>query len=434
MISDPFPTDTLGQKLCEVFSYRWMSLEGDTDDINNPNWRTIRNYPLRPRSLWAKYQDSAVLAGVRFGQETEYALIDIDKNSKFLNVSGINAIKDALATIGIVRTIAIRSSWSCGIHLYCPLPAKVATFDLACAIRYALAAQDIHIEAGQVESFPNTKAFAKGWLGQFSEYNGHRLPLQPGGGSCLLNNDLQPTGADLAVFFYQWEFSAAGQDSDLLTEALIQGRNSHRKKPKQREHPLDVWRREWELEISEGWSDHGQTNSLLRVMAGYGRVFLRLEGEDLHDFVVTAAIQAPGFEDYCGHHFDIGRRAASWCRAAERYYWPLGSEPKRDATAFDFNGERALDAQARIKAALAQLVSAGDWPATVTAQLKKLAHLARASFATLYKYAHLWNPLERCVIDHTESITADSPPTSSDQGDPPKPPPRKELHTSEPIY
>ena len=425
MIADPFPTDSLGQKLCQIFSYRWMSLEGDTEDATAPNWRTIRNYPLRPRTLWAKWQDPAALAGVRFGKETEYALIDIDKTSKFLNLLGIEAIRDALATIGIVRTIAIRSSWSGGIHIYCPLPEKVATFDLACAIKYALAAQDIHIEAGQIEAFPNVKAFAKGWLGQFSEYNGHRLPLQPGGGSCILNNDLQPAGAQLATFFAHWEFCAAAQDADLLTEAMARGRDSHRKKPKQRNHPLDEWRRDWELDINEGWSAHGQTNSLLKTISGYGRVFLRLEGEDLHDFVVTTAIQAPGFEEWCSHHYDIGRKAISWCQAAERYYWPLGSEPKRDQAAFDFNGDRALDAQARIKAAFEHLVKQADWPQQLTQQLKKLAELARTSFATLYKYAHLWRPAERCVIAQPVSLSADSPPLPSDPDDPPKPAPYK---------
>lgn len=425
MIADPFPTDSLGQKLCQIFAYLWMSLEGETEDTTAPNWRTIRNYPLRPRSLWAKWQDPAVLVGVRFGSETEYALIDIDKGSKFLSLTGINAIRDALATIGIVRTIVIRSSWSGGIHLYCPLPAKVATFDLACAIKYALAAQEIHLEAGQVESFPNVKAFAKGWLGQFSEYNGHRLPLQPGGGGVILNSDLQPAGAELRTFFAQWDFCAAAQDLDLLTEAMSQGRDSHRKKPKQRNHPLDEWRRDWELDINEGWTAHGQTNSLLKTMAGYGRVFLRLEGEDLHDFVVTTATQSPGFEDFCGHHYDIGRKAISWCRAAERYYWPLGSEAKRDKAAFDFNSERSLDAQSRIKAAFEHLVQQAEWPELITQQLKKLAELARASFATLYKYAHLWRPAERCVIDQPASITADSPPLPNDPDDPPKTAPSK---------
>lgn len=433
MITDPFPSDELGKRLCEIFSYRWMSLEGDTDDITSPNWRTIRNYPLRPRSLWKKYQDAKTLAGVRFGKETEYALIDLDKGGKFHSPERVAEIQASLETIGIVRTIPIRSSWSGGRHLYCPLPYKVPTFDLACAIRYALEAQDIYIEAGHVEVFPNTKAFAKGWLGQFSEYNGHRLPLQPGSGGALLDHDLNPTGADLKSFFAQWDFCVRAQDMDALTEAMATGRDRHRKRPKQKNHPLDEWRDDWELDISTGWTGHGQTNSLLKVISGYGRVFLRLEGEDLEVFTLRTAITAPGFDEYCKHAVDIASRVATWCRAAERYYWPLGDEPKRDKTAYDFNQERALDAQSRIKAACDWMKKRGTWPATVTAQLKALSQVAKTSFKTLYKYLHLWSDSERCVIPDRESDRGDLAPPNVDTADPPKAAPYGQLHTTDQI-
>ncbi|MGB3787804.1 MAG: hypothetical protein WA949_07325 [Phormidesmis sp.] len=410
-----------------------MTLEGDTDDATAPNWRTIRNYPLRPRSLWKKWQDLKTLAGVRFGKDTEYALIDLDKGGKFHSAESIAEIQAALETIGIVRTIPIRSSWNDGRHLYCPLPYKVPTFDLACAIRYTLEAQDIHLEAGQVEVFPNTKAFAKGWLGQFSEYNGHRLPLQPGSGGAMLDHDLNPMGASLERFFATWDFCVRAQDMDALEEALITGRERHRKRPKAKNHPLDEWRADWELEIQTGWTDHGQTNGLLKVISGYGRVFERLEGEDLEVFVLHTAITAPGFAEFCQHGADIGSKVAAWCRAAERYYWPLGDEPKRDKTAFDFNQERAIDAQSRIKAAYEWLKKRGEWPETITAQLKALSQKAKASFKTLYKYSQLWNPLERCVTVVREGDRGDSTSLNADTADPPKPAPYGELHTTNQI-
>ena len=429
MIADPFPTDPLGVKLCQIFSYRWMSLEGDTTDATAPNWRTIKNYPLRPRALWQKFCDAAQLVGVRFGKDTEYAVIDLDAGGKFCNVAGVQAVRDALETIGIVRTILVRSSWSGGLHLIIPLPYKVATFDLACALRYSLEAAEMHLEAGELEIFPNTKAFSKGYLGEFSEYNGHRLPLQPGSGSCLLDDDLNPIGADLKQFFCQWDFAKIAQDMEALTEALETGRDRHRKRPKMRSHPVDVWRAEWELDINEGWTAPGQTNSLLRTIAGYGRVFLRFEGEQLQEFAIETAVNAPGFEQHCSHQYDIGRKAAAWCRAAERYYWPLGEEPKRDKAAFNLNEERAIDAQSRIKAAYEWLSKKGRWPDTITAQLKALSQTAKASLKTLYKYSHLWNPLERCVIDHIASDRGDLPPHSADTGDPLKPLPYGQLHT-----
>lgn len=433
MISDPFPSDSLGQRLCEIFSYRWMSLEGNTDDITAPNWRTIKNYPLRPRSLWKKWQDAKTLVGVRFGSETEYALIDLDAGGKFHSPEQIAEIQAALETIGIVRTIPIRSSWSGGRHLYCPLPYKVPTFDLACAIRYALEAQEIHLEAGHVEVFPNTKAFAKGWLGQFSEYNGHRLPLQAGSGGVLLDHDFNPMGDSLARFFTSWDSCVRAQDMDTLTEAMLTGRERHRKRPKVKNHPLDEWRADWELEISTGWTGAGQTNGLLKVITGYGRVFLRLEGEDLEVFTLRTAITAPGFDEFCRHGANIASKVAAWCRAAERYYWPLGDEPKRDKTAFDFNQERAIDAQARIKAAYEWLLKRSEWPETTTAQLKALSQKAKTSFKTLYKYWQLWNPLKRCVIPDRESDRGDLTSLNADTADPLKPSPYGQLHTTDQI-
>ena len=406
-----------------------MSLEGTTDDATDPNWRTIKNYPLRPRALWKKFLDAAQIVGVRFGKETEYAVIDLDAGGEFCNAAGVQAVRDSLETIGIVRTILARSSWSGGLHLIIPLPYKVPTFDLACALRYTLEAADMHIKQGELEVFPNTKAFSKGWLGEFSEYNGHRLPLQPGSGGCLLDDDLQPTGADLERFFRQWDFAKVAQDMEALAGALEVGRDRHRKRPKMRSHPVDVWRAEWELDINEGWTGPKQTNSLLRTIAGYGRVFLRFEGEQLHEFVVETAVNAPGFDEHCSHQYDIGRKAAAWCRAAERYYWPLGDKPKRDKAAFDINKERALDAQSRIKAAYEWLVKKERWPETVTAQLTQLSQVARASLKTLYKYSHLWKPPERCVIDRTASDTGDSSPPVTSATDPPEPLSGGLLHT-----
>ena len=168
-------------------------------------------------------------------------------------------------------------------------------------------------------------------------------------------------------------------------------------------------------------------------MAGYGRVFLRFEGEQLHEFVVESAVNSPGFEEFCSHQYDIGRKAAAWCRAAERYYWPLGEEPKRDKAAFDWNAEQASDAQTRIKSAYEWLCSQGQWPGTVTAQLRKLSQIAKTSLSTLYKYSHLWKPFKQGVIDQPASNTADPNTHRADTADPPNPLPDGLLHPVDPI-
>ncbi|MEL6394106.1 MAG: hypothetical protein AAFR97_15285, partial [Bacteroidota bacterium] len=268
-----------------------MTIEGDTDDATVPNWRTVDNYPLRPRSLWQRWQDAAQLVGVRFGNTTTYALLDIDAGSDYL--SRLDDIKAVLETIGIVRTVAIRSSWNGGLHLYIPLPDVYPTFDVACSLKYCLESQGFKLAEGQLETFPNVKSYAHWWKGQFSEYHAHRLPLQPGSGSAMLNQDYQPISGDLSRFFWSWQFAARSQDVEALGAALKHGRDQHRKRPKLRSHPVDRWRLDLEAEIEEGWSDHGQTNGLLKSIACYGRVFERLAGQELIDYTVRIAVSRP---------------------------------------------------------------------------------------------------------------------------------------------
>jgi hypothetical protein len=414
---EPFPSDPSGQKLCEVFgTYRWMTIEGDTDDSTKPNWRTVENYPLRPRSLWSRWQDAGQLVGVRFGHTTRYALLDIDAGSPYLNLTQLDNIRSALETIGLVRTIPTRSSWSGGLHLYIPLPDEFPTFDIAATIRYCLEAQGLELGEGKLECFPNTKSFGKWWVGQFTEYHAHRLPLQPGSGSVLLDDDLQPIGADLQRFFWSWEFAAMGQDATALTEALKHGRDLHRKRPKLRTHPVEQWRLDLESEISEGWTDHGQTNYLLKAIACYGRVFERLEGQELVDYVRQIALNRPGFHQWCRHQAELDRKAATWARAAEKYYWPLGSEPRRESSDFNPNDEKSKDAQQRIRDAVIHLASSGHLPDCITERVMAICKLAHTSLKTLYKYLWLWHPehiQKGCVIDQPAKDSADFSPSAS---------------------
>lgn len=390
-ISEPLPSDPLGAKLCQTFGkYRWETIEGDTDNATAPNWRTVKNYPLRPRTLWSRWQDASQLVGVRFGSTTAYALIDVDAGSDYLN--RLDDIKATLETIGIVRTVLVRSSWSGGLHLYCPLPEPVNTFELACALKHGLEAQGLVLASGQLEVFPNVKSFGKYWLGQFTEYNAHRLPLQPGSGSTLLDGNLQPMGAGLARFFWAWDFAAQAQDMEALVEALKHGRDRERKRPKLRSHPVDQWLLDLEAEISEGWTEYGQTNMLLKSIACYGRVFERLAGNELADYVEHMAITRPGYAQWCRHQHQIKAKSITWARADEKYYWPLGDAPQRDKTALNFNQQRSEEAQAPIKAAVVQLATTRHLADCIKQRVEQICFLAGCSATTLYKYLSLWHP------------------------------------------
>jgi len=397
--SPALTADPLGQRLWQLFGGNpWDFLEAPTPAPGEkPQWRTVKNYPLRPRLLWRRWQDANTLIGVRFKSQTYYALIDIDAGSPYCNVWAIAQIRISLETIGITRTLLLRSSHSNGLHLYVPLPETVKTFDLAVALEECLTTQGFEIKNSTLEIFPNPKTYG---VEKIIHYNGHRLPLQPDTGSCLLDDDLNPIGDKLDRFFWLWDCAASHQDMDTLLHALKIGRDNRRKKPKRFRRPnstVDTWKADLELEIEEGWSGHGQTNHLLKTIACHGHVFLGLAGAALFTHSLEMATRLPGYQHYCRHQHEIEYKVKAWCKAVEKYYWPLGNEPKRD-TATDqppklsVNQQRAEEARKRIKAAIATLKQLGTLPDKISDLAQQLTEIAHCSLQTIYKYANLWHP------------------------------------------
>jgi len=435
----PLPADPLGQRLHEIFGRNlWDFIEAPAPvPGEKPKWRTITDYPLRPRLLWQRWQDLTTLIGVRFDGLTPYALIDIDAESPYCNAEAIAQLRASLETIGITRTLLLRSSHSNGLHLYVPLPETVKTFDLAVALEECLTTQDFAIANGTLEIFPNPKPYG---VEKIIHYNGHRLPLQPGTGSCLLDDDLNPIGDKLDRFFWLWDGAANHQDMDALCEALKIGRDNRRKKSRRSRRPnstVDVWRTDLQLEIEEGWSGYGQTNHLLKTIACYAHVFTGLSGDALFTHSLETATQLPGYQQYCRHQHEIEYKVKAWCKAVEKYYWSLGDDPKRDTSSDqppkpNVNQQRAEEAQRRIAAAIATLQQLGTLPDKISDLVQQLAAIAHCSLQTVYKYATLWHPNhtqsseEACVIAQPESDPADfklvEPPQPAQLLPPPDPP------------
>jgi hypothetical protein len=396
----PLPLDPIGKRLCQTFSYLWQTITGQND--RDPEWQTITKYPLRPRVLWKLWQDTSQLVGVRFDSLTCYALIDVDRHSLYHPASdpaALRLIRAALETIGLYRSILIRSSFSEGLHLYIPLPIPMPTFGVASAIRQCLEAQGLEVKAGQLEIFPNCKAFAI--PGTYSEYNAHRLPLQPASGSCLLDDDGNPINGGLERFFQSWDIAAAGQSIEELQGAIAIARSSNKARRHRRASVVDDWRNDLQTEIQEGWTGYGQTNHLLKTIACYGVVFQGLKGDALTEFVQETAITSPGYEQWCRHQHEIGMRSKVWARSTEDYYWKLGDSPSRTGTihgevpannVVSFNTVRSEDAQRRIKEIVKRLEAEGQLPSTATARLKAIVQQGISS-KTLYRHLELWHPI-----------------------------------------
>jgi hypothetical protein len=411
-LSEPLPADGLGQRLCTTFPYLWQPIIATNEP--DAQWKTITKYPLRPRVLWAQWQDAAQLVGVRFDHTTRYGMVDLDISSPYHPNQGSDAlplIRAALETIGIYRSILIRSSWSGGFHLYLPLPAEVPTFGLAIALKQCLEAQGLQLGQGKLETFPNVKTYAK--PGTYIEYNAHRLPLQPASGSFLLDGDYNPIGADLTQFFHQWDQASASQDLAELHQAIATAKTNRKTRTKQKPIVAE-WQRDLQTEITTGWTDHGQTNHLLKTIACYGVVFEGRTGDDLSDYVHQTAIALPGYAQWCRHQHEIELRSRVWASAAAGYYWKLGNPPKRTGnlhsepanTIVPFNLARSQEAQQRIRAAVDRLETEGTLPATATQRATAISQQG-ISLKTLYRHLDLWHP------KHLPT----SPPGSDDLGD-----------------
>lgn len=408
---EPLPLDPLGKRLCLTFPYLWQPIVG-VNEVK-PNWQTVKPYPLRPRVLWRLWQDPAQLVGVRFDAQTRYGLIDIDQGSPYHpshNPEALTVIRAALETIGIYRMVLVRSSWSEGLHFYIPLPEIVPTFALASTLKQCLEAQGLAIAQGQLEVFPNCKAYAI--KGSYSEYNAHRLPLQPASGSYLLDDDGNPISQDLGAFFEQWDIAAAGQDMRELREAIATAKLNRKGKPHRQSTVIEEWRSDLRTEMEEGWTGHGQTNHLLKTIACYGVVFEGLSGNALVEFTHSTAIHAPGYFQWCRHQHEIQTKATVWARAAEGYYWRLGTEGNRnqgfhhveagtDPPAISMNVQRSEDAQRRIQEAVSYLETQGTLPATPTARAKAIAAQGLVSLKTLYRHPELWHPDHSEQADHS---------------------------------
>ena len=257
--ADPLPADLDGQRLCEIFGrYLYCSIYADAPQsaAEKPQWHTQRRYRLKNRVLYRDWQDAEKLVGVRPGHTIAYALLDIDINSPYhpkQDADAIAHIEAALETIGITRTVRIRSSWSEGIHLYLPLLEPVKTFDLAVALKNCLVPQGFKLKQGHLECFPNVKAYGNIIK---TEYLAHRLPLQPASGSCLLDEAFCPESSKLSDFLNRWDIAAAGQDIQTLQQALPLARKNRFKKVRNRLNKIESWKQDLDRKSTRLNSSH----------------------------------------------------------------------------------------------------------------------------------------------------------------------------------
>ncbi|MDZ8137578.1 MAG: hypothetical protein RM049_20125 [Nostoc sp. DedQUE04] len=432
-IKPHLPAESVGKRYVERFWHPFGAIVAPSlVEGVKPAWRTI-DYYLQPSQLWNLHQDKSKLVGLRFDNTTRYATIDLDFLGDYHNIESINRIEAALEDIGIVDIIILQSSFSGGYHLILSFASPLPTFPLACALEITLRNAGFILRQGHLEIFPNTKPYS---AKQITNYKAIRCPMQPGSGSFLLNDDLQPISDSVSIFLDYCDRAASRQDLTKLKRVANKAKKQISRERYRKQESADVvqWRANWEEIITTGWTGKGQTNTLLQIFVGYGIVFLDLESDKLVEFCLTTAINAPGYSQYCQHQHEIEARVRHWVESTIRNKWYSAyisyperllstfantfaeaiaginsiDKPKDNVIPFDRrkqqNWERSQQAQKRIQL----VVRAIEWDRGLPVGATERGKAIRAEYKrrfyktisqeTLQKHLHLWHPT-RYILD-----------------------------------
>ena len=318
--------------------------------LTDRGWKTItagqKKVPLVLGTIESNYRRGHILAK-RFGQLTEYLLIDVDIHSPFHpSNQGLKPILDAMEAIGLCRYLIVRSSDSGGLHLYFPLPTAVNSYQLACAAHSSLTAHYVTIKGGTCELFPNKKAYN-------AEHNGHRLPLQRG--SYLLDDDFGCIGNDKKLFVAHWQTAAAAQDFETLQLALAGHLIVHPDEIATAKPPRSPSPNQRQLAIPPiAWTHYGQSNDIMRELVNYGDRYVGLKNAtDLAAWVKAVAPLLPGYDQYASpkskQDIEHGSWAMRWSLSHFRSAWLYRMKGT------DHNTKVARDAKYRIFASLERM-------------------------------------------------------------------------------
>lgn len=387
------------------FDYLWAEHPNPND---KPHWQTESRHPLSDRLIL----QGSNLFGVRFGQMTSYAMLDIDIGSPYHPTNNPYALPDILGVLeeklDCPNTIAVHSSWSEGLHIYIPFNQPLKTITVAIVISGLLEQAGYKIAGGILEIFPNRKPFTSD--GSLSLYNGHRLPLQAG--SFLLNDDWQPIYTTQDKFITLWHQATA---ANTLSPKHLNKLSKQLRKPYRLSNKAAKFLNDLNAEIEQGWTGTGQTNRLLGRIAMRAYVFGQqllnltqpLSGQGLIDTIIETARSLPGFQDYCQHREELEQRAKDWGRSVENsHYYPYGtpkgtkSKQPNQTSQISWNDQQQQTAQERISNAVSHLIRQQQLPTGITARFNALVQQG-ISGTTLYKYKNLWHPQHQ-TINHVE--------------------------------
>ncbi len=395
-----------------------------------PKYQTISGHPTRERVLEDWFWDEKVIVGCCPNKYTQFITWDIDNGSDlnpctpegFANIRRLLSVAE---DYGIVGMFPIHSSDSGGIHLIGVFDSRQQTIALGALMERIADEAGFTLKSGQLEAFPNVKTYVPGsnrkhWTG----YKGLRLPGQPGTGWQLLNDEFEPIGDSYDTLIRYLDWSAHKNDSEeVFRNSQLAYRLYKNKNKLSSPKKLRQWIKELYIELKPGFTDFGQTNALLGVIATLGRIEQGYRGQELADFIAEVAMSLPGYETYCQHQHEIYKRAQEWGRSAERFYWHVNDENKvrqgtfakmwKRATYKPINpdkptftqhhADKSKDAEKRLQGALQALIDGGQQFSSETSLFAAVCQKGRELFGKALS-KRTWNKLKEQFTSLIESL------------------------------
>ncbi|NET55411.1 MAG: hypothetical protein F6K47_04240 [Symploca sp. SIO2E6] len=322
------------------------------ENLQGANWITQHKYPTPPRNLQEMYHDKNLIVGMRFNILTQVLIIDLDRGSLYHPYNDFPEYRRLLGILedmGLVGVEVVQSSFSEGIHLYIPLPKPVPSWLAAHALYVVLSKAKFRIVKGHLEIFPNRKGYSPDTI---INYNGIRLPLQPGTGSYVLDSlTLAPVHGNLNLFVkhlkhharrqdmvaFRQVMEGAYEDFGVSSSGFVKGRNGS----------AAEWHNDLLVRLSQGWTGDAQTNDLVFEAVKEAYVFQKLDGEELVERTAAYMRSLPGYKQYCGHQHNLEQRVRDWLKSTKNLgYYPYTGEYRPRSSSPHYGSTVALTSAA----------------------------------------------------------------------------------------
>jgi len=322
------------------------------ENLQGANWKTRYKHPTPPRNLQALYEDKNLIVGMRFNILTQVLIIDVDRGSMYHPANDeaeYFRLLWVLERIGLVGVEVVQSSFSEGIHLCIPLAKPVPSWLASHALYVVLSKAGYRIVKGHLEIFPNRKGYSPETV---INYNGIRLPLQPGTGSYVLDPlTFAPLHNNLSVFVKDWKHHAKRQDMVAFRQVMegayedfgvssngfVKGRNGS----------AADWHNDLLIRLEQGWTGDAQTNDLVFDAVKEAYVFQHLDGEELVQRTAAYMRELPGYKQYCGHQHNLEERVRDWLKSTKNLgYYPYTGEYRARSSSEHYGRTVALTSAA----------------------------------------------------------------------------------------